>query len=45
MTGFDQRCMSAGVEPCKATVQNLHEQIAALHVGAIDVGDLQFAAG
>ena len=44
MAGFDQRGVGAGIEPRKAAAEHLDKQIAALEIGAVDVGDLQFAA-
>src|SRR5271165_239403 len=41
---FDERSMGAGVEPGEAAAENLYEQVAALEIGAVDVGDLEFAA-
>jgi hypothetical protein len=35
--------MGAGVEPGEAAPQHLDEQLAAFEVGAIDVGDFEFA--
>ena len=44
VAGLDQRGVRAGVEPGKAAAQHLDEEIAAIEIGAIDVGDLEFAA-
>jgi hypothetical protein len=40
---FDERSMRSGVEPGEAAPENLDEQVAALEIGAVDVGDLEFA--
>ena len=37
--------MRAGVEPGEAAAEHLDAQLPAFEVGAVDVGDLQFAAG
>ena len=41
---FDERSMGAGVEPGEAAAENLDEQVAALEIGAVDVGDFELAA-
>ena len=43
--GVVKAVMSAGVEPGKAAAKARDAEVAALKVGAIDVGDLQLAAG
>jgi hypothetical protein len=40
---FDERSMRSGVEPGEAAPENLDEQVAALEIGAVDVGDFEFA--
>src|ERR1700722_13996317 len=37
--------MSAGVEPGEAAAEHLHEQVAAIKIGAVHVGDFDFAPG
>src|SRR5262249_16084690 len=41
---FDERGVRGGVEPSEAAAWNLDEQVAAFEIGAVDVGDLEFAA-
>ena len=42
MTGLNERAMGACIKPRKAAPHHLHIEIAAFHVGAIDVGDFDF---
>src|SRR5579863_7356571 len=44
VAGFHQRSVGAGVEPRKAAAQHLDEKVPAVHVGAVEVGNFQFAA-
>ena len=44
MARLDKRGMRAGVEPGKAAAEHLDMEIAALEIGAVDVGDLELAA-
>jgi hypothetical protein len=41
---FDQAVVRPRVEPCIAAPHALDEKLAALHVNAVQIGDLQFAA-
>ena len=43
--GLEQTVGRAGVEPGKAAAHHFDVQLAALEIGAVDVGDLEFAAG
>jgi len=44
LRGFQQAVVGTGVEPGEATAEAFYIEIAALEVGHVDVGDLQFAA-
>src|SRR5438132_13498588 len=43
--GLHERFRRAGVEPGKAATEALDAKLAAPEIGAVDVGDFQFAAG
>ena len=44
MTGLDERGMRAGIKPGKTAAHDLHiESVPAVEIGAVDVGDFQFA--
>jgi hypothetical protein len=45
LRGLEQRVVRAGVEPGGAAAEELDVQLAALEVEAVEVGDLEFAAG
>src|SRR5690606_39252635 len=44
LRGFEQRFMGTGVQPCVATAQSLHVELAGREVGEVDVGDLELTA-
>src|SRR4029078_570890 len=45
MARLDERGMGAGVEPGEPAAAHFDEQIATLHIGTVDVGDLELSAG
>ena len=44
MAGFNQGFVCASIEPRKTSAEDLDEQVTSLHVGPVDIGDLQLAA-
>src|ERR1700742_3253759 len=45
MAGLDQRTVGSSIEPGKTPAHDFNVEISALHVGAVDVGDLKLTAG
>ena len=45
MAGLDQRGVGSGIQPRKAAAEHFDEQIAALHIDPVHIGDFDFAAG